>query len=187
MNRAMQWKLIAGFLLVFVAGAITGAFVGGSYARHHFFKLHRPERIGAQMKDRLSAELNLTPEQVAKVSPLIATPASASIRSSPRHTGRWLPHSQMSSAKNFSKAKSGIDSGVIIIFANLQPKCRQRLRSCSVRCPQRSSLAELSPKSAETADATASPRQKRKPFWKKIRSRSTSAPRRRKRSRISGV
>jgi Spy/CpxP family protein refolding chaperone len=71
MNRALQWKLIAGFLLVFVAGGITGAFVGGSYARHHFLELHRPERIGAQMKDRLRAELNLTPEQVAKISPII--------------------------------------------------------------------------------------------------------------------
>jgi Spy/CpxP family protein refolding chaperone len=71
MNRALQWKLIAGFLLVFVAGGITGAFVGGSYARHHFFGLHRPERIGAQMKDRLRTELNLTPEQVAKISPII--------------------------------------------------------------------------------------------------------------------
>src|SRR6266567_6705654 len=71
MNRALQWKLIAGFLLVFVAGGITGAFVGGSYARHHFFELHRPERIGAQMKERLRAELNLTPEQVAKISPII--------------------------------------------------------------------------------------------------------------------
>ena len=68
MNRALQWKLIAGFLLVFVAGGITGAFVGGSYARHHFLGLHRPERIGAQMKERLRAELNLTPEQVAKIS-----------------------------------------------------------------------------------------------------------------------
>ncbi len=76
MNRALQWKLIAGFLLVFVAGAITGAFVGGSYARHHFFELHRPERIGAQMKDRLRAELNLTAEQVAKISPIIDKTAS---------------------------------------------------------------------------------------------------------------
>ena len=46
MNRALQWKLIAGFLLVFIAGGITGAFVGGSYARYHFFELHHPERIG---------------------------------------------------------------------------------------------------------------------------------------------
>jgi len=87
MNRAMQWKLIAGFLLVFVAGAITGAFVGGSYARHHFFKLHRPERIGAQMKDRLRAELNLTPEQVAKISPIIDKTA-AQLRDIRRETGQ---------------------------------------------------------------------------------------------------
>ena len=76
MNRALQWKLIAGFLLVFVAGGITGAFVGGSYARHHFLGLHRPERIGAQMKDRLRAELNLTPEQLANISPIIDKTAS---------------------------------------------------------------------------------------------------------------
>src|SRR5205809_594525 len=71
MNRTLQWKLIAGFLLVFVAGGITGAFVGGSYARRHFFELHHPERIGGRMKERLRAELNLTPEQVAKISPII--------------------------------------------------------------------------------------------------------------------
>ena len=66
MNRALQWKLIAGFLLVFVAGGVTGAFVGGSYARHHFFELRHPERIGGRMKDRLRADLNLTPDQLAK-------------------------------------------------------------------------------------------------------------------------
>ena len=27
MNRALKWKLIAGFLLVFAAGGMTGAFV----------------------------------------------------------------------------------------------------------------------------------------------------------------
>ena len=76
MNRALQWKLIAAFLLVFVAGGITGAFVGGKYARHHFFKSHRPAWISAEMKDRLRDELNLTPEQVAKISPIIDNIAS---------------------------------------------------------------------------------------------------------------
>ena len=37
MNRSLQWKLVAGFVLVFMAGGITGAFVGVAYARHHFF------------------------------------------------------------------------------------------------------------------------------------------------------
>ena len=87
MNRALQWKLIAGFLLVFVAGGITGAFVGGSYARHHFFELHHPEGIDAQMKDRLRTELNLTPEQVAKISPIIDKTASQ-LREIRRDTGQ---------------------------------------------------------------------------------------------------
>jgi len=71
MNRALQWKLIAGFILVFVAGGITGAFFGGVYAQHHFFQLHHPQLIGSRMKERLRAELNLTPEQIAKISPII--------------------------------------------------------------------------------------------------------------------
>ncbi|PYK52411.1 MAG: hypothetical protein DME51_00380, partial [Verrucomicrobia bacterium] len=69
MNQALKWKLIAGFILVFVAGGISGAFLGGLYARHLFFGFHHPEQIGARMKERLRTELNLTPEQVAKISP----------------------------------------------------------------------------------------------------------------------
>jgi Spy/CpxP family protein refolding chaperone len=87
MNRALQWKLIAGFLLVFVAGGITGAFVGGSYARYHFFELSHPERIGGRMKDRLRTELNLTPEQLAKISPIIDK-TTAQLRDIRRDTGR---------------------------------------------------------------------------------------------------
>jgi Spy/CpxP family protein refolding chaperone len=87
MNRALQWKLGAGFLLVFVAGGITGAFVGGSYARYHFFEVHHPERIGARMKERLRAELNLTPEQLAKISPIVDK-TTVQLRDIRRETGQ---------------------------------------------------------------------------------------------------
>jgi len=87
MNRALQWKLIAGFLLVFVAGVISGAFLGGMYAQHHFFRLHHPELIGARMKERLRAELNLTPEQVTKISPIIDK-AAMQLRDIRRETAR---------------------------------------------------------------------------------------------------
>src|SRR5216117_4458317 len=87
MNRALQWKLIARFILVFIAGGISGAFLGGLYARHHFLELHRPELIGARMKERLRAELNLTPEQVAKISPIIDKTA-AQLRDIRRDTAR---------------------------------------------------------------------------------------------------
>ncbi len=87
MNRTLQWKLIAGFMLVFVAGGITGAFLGGLYARHLFFEFHRPEQIGARMKERLRTELNLMPEQVAKISPIIDKTA-VQLRDIRRETGR---------------------------------------------------------------------------------------------------
>jgi Spy/CpxP family protein refolding chaperone len=87
MNQALKWKLIAGFILVFVAGGISGAFLGGLYARHLFFGFHHPEQIGARMKERLRAELNLTPEQVAKISPIIDKTA-VQLRDIRRETGR---------------------------------------------------------------------------------------------------
>jgi len=87
MNRALQWKLIAGFLLVFIAGGITGAFVGGSYAQQHFLELHHPEQIAGRMKERLRADLNLTPEQLAKISPIIDK-TTAQLRDIRRDTGR---------------------------------------------------------------------------------------------------
>src|SRR5213075_2604820 len=87
MNRVLQWKLIGGFILVFIAGGITGAFFGGLHARHVFFEFHHPELIGIRMKEELRRELNLTPEQVAKISPIIDKTAVqlADVR---RDTGR---------------------------------------------------------------------------------------------------
>jgi len=118
MNRASQWKLIAGFLLVFVAGGITGAFVGGLYARHHFLGLHRPEQIGAQMKDRLRAELNLTPEQVANISPIIDKTASQ-LRDIRRDTGQHV--------------RQVIAEAHRQIAANLTDKQRQKLQQSEER------------------------------------------------------
>jgi Spy/CpxP family protein refolding chaperone len=96
MNQALKWKLIAGFLLVFVAGGISGAFLGGLYSRHLFFEFHRPEQIGARMKERLRTELNLTPEQLAKISPIIDKTA-AQLRDIRRETARRV-HETMAEA-----------------------------------------------------------------------------------------
>src|ERR1700746_2653949 len=89
MNRALQWKLIAGFLLVFIAGGMTGAFFGAAYARHLFFEFHQPGVMGIRMRDRLRTELNLTPEQVAKISPIIDKTA-AQLREIRRDTARGV-------------------------------------------------------------------------------------------------
>jgi len=87
MNGALKWKLIAGFVLVFVAGGIAGAAFGGFYARHLFSDVHRPGRVSDRMKERLRVELRLTPEQVAKISPIVDKTA-AQLQEIRRDTGR---------------------------------------------------------------------------------------------------
>jgi Spy/CpxP family protein refolding chaperone len=70
MSRSLRWKLTGGFILVFIAGGVTGTFVGGLQARHLFHKFHY-RLVSARMKERLRTELKLTPEQLAKISPII--------------------------------------------------------------------------------------------------------------------
>jgi Spy/CpxP family protein refolding chaperone len=71
MNRALQWKVIAGFILVFAAGGITGAYVAVFHAHRVFFEMHEPGGMAAHMKERLGSELKLTPEQMNKVAPIV--------------------------------------------------------------------------------------------------------------------
>ena len=118
MNRSLQWKLIVGFILVFIAGAITGAFLGGLYARHLFFEFHQPALIGARMKERLRTELNLTPDQVAKVSPIIDKTA-AQLQKVRQETGRRV-HEIMTEAHQE-------------MAANLTDEQRQKLQQIEER------------------------------------------------------
>ncbi|PYJ73198.1 MAG: hypothetical protein DME75_02125 [Verrucomicrobia bacterium] len=118
MNRALQWKLIVGFILVFIAGGITGAFLGGVYARHLFFEFHHPALIGARMKERLRTELNLTPEQVASVSPIIDKTA-AELQKVRQDTGRRV-HEIMTQAHQE-------------MAANLTAEQRQKLQQIEER------------------------------------------------------
>jgi Spy/CpxP family protein refolding chaperone len=71
MNPGLKWKLIAGFVLVFVAGCVTGGFVAAS-SIHHYFLANSHHTIAAQrMRERLKRELDLTPDQVTKISPIV--------------------------------------------------------------------------------------------------------------------
>jgi Spy/CpxP family protein refolding chaperone len=70
MNRALKWKLIVGFVIVFLAGAMTGIFVSASFARHFFFRPD-PAAMRERMRHRLRTELSLSDEQLAKISPII--------------------------------------------------------------------------------------------------------------------
>ena len=87
MNRALKWKVIVGFVLVFVAGGMTGAFLGASHARHLFSAQPPRGMMSERMRDRFRAQLNLTPEQVAKISPIMDK-AAAQLEEIRRTTGR---------------------------------------------------------------------------------------------------
>jgi Spy/CpxP family protein refolding chaperone len=71
MNSALKWKLIAGFLLVFIAGSATGVFVTMSIGHHFIFAQHPPGATAKAMKNRLKWQLRLTDDQIAKISPII--------------------------------------------------------------------------------------------------------------------
>jgi Spy/CpxP family protein refolding chaperone len=70
MNRALKWKLIAGFVLVFLAGGMTGAFIVASQTHRLFFGPSHGA-IADRMRHRLRIQLRLTDEQMAKISPVI--------------------------------------------------------------------------------------------------------------------
>ena len=85
MSRALKWQLIAGFLLVFVAGGMTGAFVGASHARHVFFQ-GEPTALSERMRRHLRMELHLSKEQITKISPTVEK-AAAQLGEIQRATG----------------------------------------------------------------------------------------------------
>ena len=76
MNGSLKWKLIVGFVLVFIAGGALGIFIGASQASHFFGGPHRPGFLAERMRSRLRWQLHLTDEQLTKISPIIDKTAS---------------------------------------------------------------------------------------------------------------
>jgi Spy/CpxP family protein refolding chaperone len=102
MSSALKWKLIVGFVLVFLAGGMAGAFFGAVHVRRAFFEGPPRGVISERMQARLRVELKLTPEQVAKIKP-ITDKAGAQLEQLRRDTGRRVheaiiqAHQEMSS------------------------------------------------------------------------------------------
>ena len=72
MTASLKARLIAGFILAFLAGGATGAFFTFHQARdwrRHFG--HHSHGLTEHLGDRLKAQLDLTPEQMVKVQPIL--------------------------------------------------------------------------------------------------------------------
>jgi Spy/CpxP family protein refolding chaperone len=72
MNSALEWKLAFAALLVFVAGAATGAFFGVHHLRHHLI-LGPPHSgdVPGRMREHFRRALSLTAEQENKIAPIL--------------------------------------------------------------------------------------------------------------------
>lgn len=66
MSVPLRWKLIGGFVLVFIAGLVAGAFLGAVQSRHHRSDFSHHEVLTDRIRHRMQARLDLTPEQLAK-------------------------------------------------------------------------------------------------------------------------
>lgn len=72
MNSDLKWKLGLAFLLVFVAGGMTGAFFGIHVLRHHVM-LGPPHSgdVPDRMREHLRHTLALTADQEKKIGPIV--------------------------------------------------------------------------------------------------------------------
>jgi Spy/CpxP family protein refolding chaperone len=101
MSTALKWKLIVGFVLVFVAGGMAGAFFGAVHVRRAFFQGPPHGVISERILGRLRMELKLTPEQVAKMKP-IADKTGAQLEQIRRDTGRRVHEAVIQSHQEMS-------------------------------------------------------------------------------------
>lgn len=70
LNRA---KIIAAFLAVFIAGGVSGWFLSLRWGerQHYNSRPPQPEDFRQSVRDKYQRRLNLTPEQMLKVQPIL--------------------------------------------------------------------------------------------------------------------
>ncbi len=71
MNGPGKWKLGMYVLAIFLAGGGTGAFVTWRMCQGRAVFPLTPAEIGARLRARFQARLDLTPDQVQKINPMI--------------------------------------------------------------------------------------------------------------------
>ena len=65
------WKVILAFTGIFIAGILVGGLVTLRWGRNFVQRSPWGEQFGPQMMQRLVTQLDLTPEQQAKVKPIV--------------------------------------------------------------------------------------------------------------------
>lgn len=71
MSSSLKGKLLAGFVLVFIAGFAAGAFFGALQAQRRHFDFFRHHTLALRVRHRLQKRLHLTPEQMRQAEPIV--------------------------------------------------------------------------------------------------------------------
>jgi Spy/CpxP family protein refolding chaperone len=71
MSPFSQWKTIAYAAAIFVAGGISGGALGVYVTKSHLQAPPREQELALRMKTRLQNKLGLTPDQAAKIDPIV--------------------------------------------------------------------------------------------------------------------
>jgi Spy/CpxP family protein refolding chaperone len=72
MNGALKWKLAFAFLLVFGAGVTTGCLFGALHLKkRHIIGPPHSGDVAGKMREHFRKALDLTPDQEAKILPVI--------------------------------------------------------------------------------------------------------------------
>ncbi len=85
MIKGWKWKFALALAVVFLAGIATGLFVGARHAHFVFMGRHAGQP-GDHMRRVLQRELQLTPDQLAEISPIIDR-ASVQLEALRKETG----------------------------------------------------------------------------------------------------
>ncbi len=70
MSAPLRWKLLGGFLLVFVAGLVLGIYLGAEQARRHRLEGDGHSALVAKVRNRMRTRLDLTPDQLKATAPI---------------------------------------------------------------------------------------------------------------------
>lgn len=71
MNLPVKWKLGLYVLVIFLAGGGSGALITWQICQRTAIAPLTPEQIGTRLRGRFKLRLELTPEQVQQVDPMI--------------------------------------------------------------------------------------------------------------------
>ena len=71
MSQFSQWKTIGYAVAIFVAGGISGGALGVYEPKSHLFDPQREQEVALKWRTRLQNKLDLTPDQMARINPII--------------------------------------------------------------------------------------------------------------------